>query len=145
MKELIFTQVFIKSTQLHRSLSQMEARALEKFKSTTWMAPITFDSALSCSFIPSGLTPMSLMHLNLSHLKSLSCSWLPCVPYLSPYLSESEFLTVFTAQVCLVMEYAEGGSLYNGKSTEISLLVIGDGSVFYSVASTLTVICSRSF
>lgn len=28
---------------------------------------------------------------------------------------------VVTAQVCLVMEYAEGGSLYNGRSTLISL------------------------
>lgn len=45
---------------------------------------------------------------------------------------------VCTAQVCLVMEYAEGGSLYNGKSTLISLLVIGSGSVFYSAATTLS-------
>lgn len=42
---------------------------------------------------------------------------------------------VFTGQVCLVMEYAEGGSLYNGKSTLNSLLVIGTGSVFYSTAT----------
>lgn len=45
---------------------------------------------------------------------------------------------VSAAQVCLVMEYAEGGSLYNGKPTLISLLVIGNGSVFYSAATTLS-------
>lgn len=46
------------------------------------------------------------------------------------------WISVSTAQVCLVMEYAEGGSLYNGKSTLISRLVIGNGSVFYSAATT---------
>lgn len=32
-------------------------------------------------------------------------------------------MIVFTSQVCLVMEYAEGGSLYNGKSLLNCLLV----------------------